>query len=53
MTQAHMSLTNVILMNNVTTSHHCWAEMYCINLGQSIFECHDVIPNDIRTYNQI
>jgi hypothetical protein len=22
-----------------------------INIGQNIFECHDVILNDIRTYN--
>jgi hypothetical protein len=27
--------------------------MNIINVGQSIFECHDVIPNDIKTYNQI
>jgi hypothetical protein len=27
-----MSLTNVILMNNVTTLYHRWAETNCINL---------------------
>jgi hypothetical protein len=27
-----MGLTNVILMNNVTTSHHRWDEMNRINL---------------------
>jgi hypothetical protein len=27
--------------------------MNIINVGQSIFEYHDVIPNDIETYNHI
>jgi hypothetical protein len=27
--------------------------MNIINNGQSIFECHDVIPNDVKTFNQI
>jgi hypothetical protein len=24
-----------------------------INVGQSIFECHDIIPIDVKTHNQI
>jgi hypothetical protein len=33
-----MSLTNVILMNNVTTSHHRWGETNYINLMDSFHQ---------------